>query len=133
MSFQPGRLARRSQGSESEREEAEWGRGEARAAAEPEARAGPAEEPGRPATGGHFHPAATLMNMLISLGWGWGSPGVGLPSVVEECLSTPGNAAPHRGGVGWGIPASPVSAPPFSWLSASPCTLSLSGNWLFGQ
>lgn len=26
--------------------------------------------------------------------------GVGLPSVVQECLSTPGNAAPHRGGVG---------------------------------
>lgn len=54
--WEAGRLARRSQGSESERDEAEWGRGEARAAAEPEARAGPAEEPGRPVSVGHFHP-----------------------------------------------------------------------------
>lgn len=36
-------------------------------------------------------------------------------------------------GVGWGTRTPPVSAPPFSWSSASPAPLPLSGNSGFSR
>lgn len=68
----------------------------------------------------------TLMNMLINPGrgrWGVASSlcGRGRPQIPTRSLS--GNRAPSRGG---GSPTSSISAPPFSWLPASPCTPSLS-------
>lgn len=61
--------------------------------------------------------------------------GVCLSSVAEGGLSSQHPlllGMEPQVGVGWGSPTPPMLAPPFSWLSASPCTPpSLRKFWIF--